>query len=214
VFRKPPRSDDGSDSSQDVENILERRISRDGSRYFPKEFNNSDEDLDLENERDAREEQELSKSSKGSKKSSELSKSSRKSKRSSKKRSKKKDRKGKAPVRPKGFDEFMSSISRAGTHGGRSRAAEAISSISTRHNERNVPSGVHFNRTTDNNNGNKRSKDKGDEPIKKKVTIASANEVLEPRRRGRSDSTSSSLSGPLHPTSSLVYPNYEKTSPG
>lgn len=64
-------------------------------------------------------------------------------------------------MRQKGYDKFVSSISRAGATGrARNPVAEVLSSISVRHNRRHVPSGVYFNKTEGNgNNGSKLSKE-------------------------------------------------------
>jgi len=55
--------------------------------------------------------------------------------------------------------------------------------ISIQHNERNVPSGVRFNKSADDNNGNKRSKDKEVKRQEKKVKIAPVNEEPKPNTR-------------------------------
>ena len=136
VFSKTPRYDERSDGLKDVEDLLERSDSRDGSRYFPKEFYSSNEMEDLEPKCERKEP-----SSEDRSKSDSDKKSGRRNKKKTKK-----SRKGKEPIRPKGFDKFMSSISRAGGSSNRNPATEALSSISVRHNARNVPLGVHFNK--------------------------------------------------------------------
>ncbi|KAF9785380.1 hypothetical protein BJ322DRAFT_1020915 [Thelephora terrestris] len=178
VFHKSSKNDVGSDGSRDVENLLDRPDSRDGSKYFPKDFHESDEEEQDEPEPEHEE------SDFDARLKSELAKILKKR---DKDKLKKKRRKGKEPVRPKGFDTFMSSISQAGGSGARNPAAEALSSISVRHDERNVPSGVHFNRKSIYPNNRSKTKEPEENP-------KSSKSVQKSRKRSQSTSSSSSLS--------------------
>ena len=137
VFRKSSKGSEKSDDSRDVEDLLDRPTSRDGSKYFPKEFYGSDEDEEPEPDEP---ESEPSLDTQLRRQAAMMSGRSGKN-------NPKKNPKGKQPIRPEGYDEFMSSISQAGAKYERNRAAEALGAISAKHDRRNVPSGVHFNRT-------------------------------------------------------------------
>ena len=137
VFRKWLKGSEKSDNSRDIENLLDRLTSRDGSKYFPKEFYGSDKDEEPEPDEP---ESEPSLDTQLRRQAVMMSGQSGKNK-------PKKNPKGKEPIHLEGYDEFMSSINQAGAKHERNRAAEALGAISAKHDKRNVPSGVHFNRT-------------------------------------------------------------------
>jgi len=121
-----------------------------------------------------------------------------------KKSKKKKSRKGKEPIRPKGFDKFMSPTSRAGGSNTRNPAAEVLGNISVRHDTRNVPSGVHFNKNKGKSDGgNKQSKGKHGRKSKKEESRTMRPTVRKhsKRQRKRAASTSSSSSSSVSSSS-------------
>ena len=193
VFRKLSKNDDQSDGSKNVENLLERPDSRDGSMYFPKDFNGKG-GMEPEPEEDSSDDH-LSDRAKVNTEREALKKSRR-----SKKKSKKSSRKGKEPIRPKGYDNFMSSISQAGSRNKQNPAVEALSSISVKHDRRNVPAGVHFHGNNENNTESNKSTG-SNRPMRKKESRSGTTESRDgrsnrstPRSKKKSDSVPSSES--------------------
>ena len=135
VTRMGRSRDERSDGSNDVENLLDNSETEDNSRYFQKWFGETQENGDSEPEDEAPEEAEWTSRS-----------SSKRSKRRSKKKSKKSNRKDKEPVRPRGYDAFMSSISQIGRGGAQNPATENLSAAIAKPDKRDIPSGVHFNK--------------------------------------------------------------------
>ena len=173
-------------------------MSVDGSRYFPKEFD-VDSDAGVEEPEEVKEPDRV--------KFVDLKELDR-----ARKKSRKKDRKEKEPVRLRGYDAFMSSISQAVAHGSRPNpGVEESTPVTVRPDRRNVPSGVLFNRTKDFDNKRDKASGKGskEQSRRKKGSNkgtkgtegASEPDVIKNRggtsknSRKRSPSISSTLSG-------------------
>ena len=139
VTRKAKSRDERSEGSKDVEDLLESSGSDDGSRYFKKWFDETKDGNEPESDDD---EPDSSRRS--------IRPETRKRKRIEKKRKKAQHKVKEPPAFPRGFGDQLSSISRFGRDDNRKAKAVPQTPIMLKPDERNVPSGVHFNRAEGN----------------------------------------------------------------
>ena len=177
VARRVKSRDERSDGSKDVEDLLDSPGSEDGSKYFKEWFNNTPDGVELDSDD--------IKSGSGSARQSIRPETKKRKRREKKTRRKIKE----PPGLPRGFGEQLSSVSRFGRDDTRRNEAVAPTPVALRLDKRNVPLGVHFNRTK----GNK----KGPESDKSSSSSSAGSTPLPPVKRARkhrSPSTSSSSS--------------------
>jgi len=217
VTRKVKSRDERSEGSKDVEDLLDNSGSEDGSRYFKKWFDETQDggeptSDDVEPD-DARQ---------------SIRPETKKRKRVEKKPKKAHHKVKQPPAFPRGFGDQLSSISRFGRDETRKTKAVPPTPAMLRLDKRNVPSGVHFNKAEGSKKKkNSRSRSKNshqDESEERRTTketetpgsdkstsSSSASSTPQPpvkrARRRRSPSTSSSSS-----SSSSTTPSSDDTS--
>ena len=164
VARKNAFRDDQSLDSKDVEDQLKRPDSEDGSKYFPDWFDENDNVDEPEFDEPELDDAERVESPKQQKK---------KPKKASRKGKEPARRKVQEPTRPKGYDGFMSSISRAHENRVQNHATQALSVATAKPDKRNIPLGVHFDKAA----RNKRRDDRCSEKKRNKQDEGSTDET-------------------------------------